>query len=119
MYKRQIKGCKYVYRIEDHKDRHQNFNPVKTAFLLDVYPMNRSNFEFAVRSIYQERSKDIDLIMYVGDLDFVPVSLIKIPHRFEPKHFHFTCNLIDKSYFDDTLYDIKNWDVNLSSYDLV
>lgn len=54
-----------------------------------------------------------------GDLDFVPVSLIKIPHRFEPKHFHFTCNLIDKSYFDDTLYDIKNWDVNLSSYDLV
>ncbi|MCS3224046.1 hypothetical protein NXV39_00655 [Parabacteroides distasonis] len=116
---RDIKGCKYVYRIEDHKDRHQNFNPVKTAFLLDVYPMNRSNFEFAVRSIYQERSKDIDLIMYVGDLDFVPVSLIKIPHRFEPKHFHFTCNLIDKSYFDDTLYDIKNWDVNLSSYDLV
>ena len=81
--------------------------------------MNRSNFEFAVRSIYQERSKDIDLIMYVGDLDFVPVSLIKIPHIFVSIYFLFTCYLFVISFFDDSLYDLMNWDVNLSSYDLV
>lgn len=110
---------KYIYKVEFHKDRHKKFNPIRTAFLLDVYPMSRSNFEYAVRSIYYEQLGKIDLIMYVGDLDFIPFSLIRIPHQFEPKHFHFTCNLIDKEYFDESLYDIKNWDVNLSNYELL
>lgn len=101
-----------VYKIE-------TYNGVKTAFLLDVYPLSRSAFESAVRYIYRKDRKRVDMIIYVGVLPFTPISLITIPHRFEPKHFNFTCKPLVKDFFDDSLYDIHNWEVNLASYDLL
>jgi hypothetical protein len=47
------------------------------------------------------------------------MSLITMPHKYEPKHFNFTCKVLEKGYLDDSLYDINNWDVNLSNYDLL
>ena len=59
------------------------------------------------------------MIIYVGMLPFTPISLLTVPHRFEPKRFNFTCQPLIEDFFDDSLYDIRNWDVNLSSYDLL
>lgn len=92
---------------------------VRTAFLLDVYPMSKKIFDKVVRCIYNKERRNIDLIMYVGHLPFSPMSLITMPHKFEPKHFNFTCKVLEKGYFDDSIYDINNWDVNLSNYDLL
>lgn len=107
-----LKDSDIVYKIEFH-------NSVNTAFLLDVWPLSRSAFEAAVRYIYSKERKKIDMIIYVGMLPFTPISLLTVPHRFEPKHFNFTCQPLIKDFFDDSLYDIHNWDVNLSSYDLL
>lgn len=103
---------KAVYKI-------MNFKGAEAAFLIDVYPLNRSNFEKSVEYIYKNERKKIDIIIYVGHLPFTPVGLITIPHKFEPKHFYFTCKKMRKDSFDDGLYDIKNWEVNLSNYDLI
>jgi len=107
-----VKGSDIVYKIEF-------YNGVNTAFLLDVWPLSRSAFEAAVRYIYSKERKKIDMIIYVGMLPFTPISLLTVPHRFEPKRFNFTCQPLIEDFFDDSLYDIRNWDVNLSSYDLL
>lgn len=92
---------------------------VRTAFILDVHPMSKKMFDKVVRYIYKTEKRNIDLIMYVGHLPFTPMSLITMPHKYEPKHFNFTCKVLEKGYFDDSIYNINNWDVNLSNYDLL
>ena len=105
-------GEHFVYKIINYKG-------VDTAFLLDVWPLSRTFFERAVRYIYRKERKRIDMILYVGSLPFTPWSLLTVPHRYEPKHFNFTCNPLRNDFFDDSVYDIRNWEVNLSNYDLL
>lgn len=105
-------NAKAHYRVSNHEG-------VRTAFVLDVYPRSKKIFDAMVREIYRRESKKIDLIMYVGHLTFHPNSLIKMPHKIEPKHFNFTCKPLVKDLFDESLYNIDNWDVNLSNYDLI
>ncbi len=92
---------------------------VRTAFLMDVYPLSKKMFDRVVRELYSRERKHIDLIMYVGHLPFTPMSLITMPHKYEPKHFNFTCKPLVNGVFDDSIYNINNWDVNLSNYDLL
>lgn len=101
-----------IYRIKNHEG-------VDTAFLIDVFPLSKKNFDKAVREIYKMENSHIDMILYVGYLPFTPLSMIKMPHKYEPKHFNFTCFPLVKDAFDESLYDINNWDVNLSNYDLI
>jgi len=105
-------GTEAHYRVNIHEG-------VRTAFILDVNPRSKRSFDSVVREVYKRERKSIDLIMYVGHLTFKPMSLIRMPHKIEPKHFNFTCKPLVKDVFDDTLYNIDNWDVNLSNYDLV
>ena len=105
-------GVTARYKIQVHEG-------VKTLFILDVHPMSKKMFDRVVRCIYKKERRFVDLIMYVGHLPFTPLSLITIPHKYEPKHFNFTCKVLEKGYFDDSIYDINNWDVNLSNYDLL
>lgn len=100
------------YKVSKHEG-------VRTAFILDVQPRSNASFDAVVREVYRKEHKSIDLIMYVGYLPFTPMSLIRMPHKYEPKHFNFTCKPLVKDAFDDSLYDISKWDVNLSNYDLV
>lgn len=105
-------GAKAYYKVQEHEG-------VRTAFVLDVYPRSKSQFDAAIREVYRKERKNIDLIMYVGHLNYEPMSLLRMPHKIEPKHFNFTCKPLVKDVFDDSLYKIENWDVNLSNYDLV
>jgi hypothetical protein len=103
---------KIVYRIKKH-------NGLNTAFILDVYPLNKKYFDEGVRFIFYKEKNEIDLIMYVGYLHFKPLSMIKIPRKIEPKKFHFTLTSLDKDLKLFPLNKIGNWDINLSSFDLV
>ena len=96
-----------------------NYNGVMTAFILDVHPLSKRAFDAVIRKIYSIEGGAVDMLMYVGYLPFRPYSLIKMPHKLEPKHFNFTCKPLKKDIFDDSLFEIGNWDVNLSNYDLL
>lgn len=115
-------GGDYKHIIKDNIEVHyrvQNHDDVKTAFILDVYPISKYAFNKAIREVYRAEKANISLIMYVGNLPFSPLNLVKMPRKWEPKHFNFTCKPLIKGYFDDSIYDINNWSVNLSNYDLL
>ena len=107
------KGIHGVYRVMDYEG-------IKTAFLLDVYPLSKKNFDWTVRTIYKHCStQSLDMIMYVGHLPFTPMTLIKVPEKLEPKKFHFVGTIFDHDLIDERIFDIENWEVSLADYDLV
>lgn len=113
------------YHVVDKDNLHfawkiREYESVRCAFLFDVYPLCKKNMDAAVRYVFKEGKKDFDMLMYVGHLDFIPRSLIKVPVRFEPKTFHFVGALLDKATdAPNGLFDVNNWEVDLASYDLV
>lgn len=97
-----------------------SFEGIDAAFLMDVYPMSKYNFDKAVRIAYKDCVDRVGLLLYVGCLPFNPCSMIKVPMRFAPKNFHFVAKILDKtSLSKDMVYNGNNWDVNLASYDLL
>lgn len=108
----EVAGVQAYYKIQIQ-------NGLKTLFVLDVWPIYKRGFDMIIRTIYKKERKAIDMILYVGHLPFTPLSLITMPHKYEPKHFNFTCKPLIKDFFDESIYDIDNWDVNLSNYDLL
>lgn len=107
-----IKEDGFVYKI-------MNFDGYRTAFLIDVYEKSAKNYCRAVKKMLKDEGKNFDILLYPGYLPFGVNGMIKIPHRFEPKHFPLVCKLFNKNYQCNELWDIKNWDTNLSNYDLI
>ena len=97
-----------------------DFEGVRAAFLMDVYPMSAKNFNKAVQAMFSSEKGNVGLFLYVGNLPFVPMSMVKIPLKYAPKNFNFVAQVLDKSSVDaDIVFNMENWDANLSSYDLL
>jgi hypothetical protein len=103
----------FVYKIKNHEG-------IDTAFLIDIHPMSKRNFDKAVRMMYIRSRKLFEIALYIGNLNFSPLSMIKLPKKLEPKTFHFTGKILDTSLIDSDVFStLKYWDVNLSNYDLL
>ena len=97
-----------------------NFDGTDAAFLMDVYPMSKYNFDKAVRIAYNDSADKVGLLLYVGYLPFSPSSMLKVPKKYAPKKFHFVAKILDKQALTkEQVYNGYNWDVNLASYDLL
>ena len=97
-----------------------NFDNVKAAFLMDFYPVSSANFNKSVRIMFNAEKDNVGIFLYVGNLPFVTTSMIKIPLKYAPKNFNFVAQILDKKKVQtEDVYDVNNWDVNLSSYDLI
>lgn len=95
------------------------FKGVRAAFLIDVTGKSAKRFNQAVKYIMKHNSKDFDVILYVGNLYFPNSGLIKVPHKIAPKQFNFIIKFFDKTFNNDVVNDIRNWDVNLATYDVI
>ncbi len=103
----------FVYKIMIHEG-------VRSAFLIDVNVKSPRNFNKAVRYILKKHNSEIDILLYIGNLPFNRTGLIKIPRKYEPKNFNFAAKIFDESKIDKSLvFNINNWDVNLSDTDLI
>ncbi len=108
-----LKYGDFHYKIQDHEG-------VRTAFIIDVSPKSPRNFVDAIRFLLKNHAKEFDLVLYPGELPFFVTGMVKLPRKFEPKNFNFTANILDKDVVNpDVIYNIKNWDTNLSNYDLI
>lgn len=108
----EIEGIKVYYKIKVHEG-------IRTAFLIDISEKSPKAFNIAVKHIIRNHGREFDLLLYPGWLNFSNTSMIRIPRKFEPKNFNFTGKALDKKAFDETIWDIRNWDTNLSNYDLI
>lgn len=109
----QLKHGVCHYKIKKHEG-------VRTAFILDVSPKSSRNYVDAVKYLLKHHSKEFDLVLYPGELPFRVSGMIKLPRKMEPKNFNMTGNILDKNILDErVIYNIKNWDTNLSNYDLI
>lgn len=102
----------FVYRIE-------NYEGIRTAFLTDLDKISSFNVSKAVSYIRKCDGENFDLLLYVGFLPCGNLPLVKIPRKLEPKNFNFVGKLLDKTDMDERWFDINNWNVNLSCYDLI
>jgi hypothetical protein len=106
-------GSGFVYKIMEYKD-------VRSAFLIDVFEKSASNFNKAIKYIIKNHRKDFDILLYVGRLPFRWHGLIQLPQKLAPKNFNFTGEILRKGEIDEDLFfNIDNWDINLSNYDLL
>ncbi|GHU56096.1 hypothetical protein FACS189442_4370 [Spirochaetia bacterium] len=108
-----FKGSEFVYKIMDYEG-------IRSAFLIDVFEKSANNFNKAVRYIIKNHYKEYDILLFVGSIHFKNHGLIRVPKRLSPKIFHFTGEILKKDEIDKELFfNLDNWDVNLSNYDLL
>jgi len=106
-----VNNSLFVYKI-DHEEG------LRVAYLLDVYPMNKKALAYSVETIFCNDKNDIDLIGYLGKLHFRPISLLKVPKRMESKAVRMSGKILINSRIDNRIYNIDNWNVNLSNFDV-
>jgi len=108
------KQIKCFYRIVDE-------DGVKTAYLISAKKNNKTSFRalsLGTKSIINQH--EVDLILFVGPLNFFQILFFKVPHKFEPKLLPMTCDILrneDVEKFSDML-DYKNWNFGLFNYDV-
>ena len=101
------------YKITNHEG-------VRTAFIIDIDRKSPRNFNRAVRYLLKNHSKEFDLILYPGWLPFKNTGMIKLPRKLEPKNFNLTGKMLaKKGELPEEIWNIENWDTNLSNYDLI
>lgn len=97
----------------------QEYEGIRTTFLIDVLPKSTRGFNAAVKYIYQHHFDETDLILYVGNINCSGTGLIKIPRKYEPKRFNFMGTALNKNSIPKSIWNINDWDTNLSNYDLI
>lgn len=103
---------RFVYRIE-------SFSGARAAFLLDVQPLEKSVLQRAVKRICKDAGKRIDVIIYIGNLKSAPKNLLRLPSKLEPKKIYMSGKILDPKRIDERVFDLANWNVNLSNYDVI
>lgn len=104
-------GFDFVYKLD-------SFDETPIAYLVDVYPLSKSNLQKSVNFIFNKHYNDIDAILYVGLLDFTPVNMLKVPQKFQPKNVYMSGLVLDET-LDFEVFNKDNWNVNLSNFDVV
>jgi hypothetical protein len=99
----------FVYRIYDEEG-------IKTAYIIDCFPLTKNLITKTVNQIIKETGKEIDLIMYIGKIEQLPLCLLKVPTNKEPRKQPFIGLCLDKTN-DKAFYDIANWNIGLANFD--
>lgn len=92
---------------------------IKTAYLIDFE--NKKNTEKDYKSLIysfdQIKKHNVDLILYIGDINFKQLLLFKIPRMIEPKSLKLIIDVLDNDWNND-LKNPLNWDFGLINFDV-
>jgi hypothetical protein len=106
----------YAYRIviENH---------IKTAYLIDYYRSQSKKKDiksllFSINQIIV--NNDIDLIVFIGQINFIQTMLVKVPFKKEPRHLTMIGDLINSNKISlaNHVFNICNWDFGLFNLDV-
>ena len=91
---------------------------LRLGLLLDVWPLEESVFNQAVSEILR-REPHLHVLAYQGLLPFRPREMFRVPARFEKKAWFLAGRILRDDLVDERIFDIVNWNINLSNGDLV
>jgi len=106
------KNYKLIYKIENSK----KYNNAKIIWIIDVFPLTKINLEKSINELVN-LNQDVDLIVYIGNLDKIPNNLYKVPDNFLKRQSIFSGKILDKSRVQDEVFRMSNWNINLSNFD--
>ena len=114
-YKSIIKGNKrFSYVLVDE-------NGVKTAYLMDFRESLMKNYRILSKAVwYICMNERIDILVFVGTMNFKQFLLTKVPQKFEPKKLPFIYYFLNESSstkFSDMQYS-NSWDISLMNLDV-
>ncbi len=99
-----------------------NEEGVKTCYLIDFYNIHKGCKDGAsLRQAIQRimTTETVDIIVFIGKLNFLQLLLLKVPFRYEPRHLKLMADLLIPENLDTKLlFSIKNWDFGLFNYDV-
>lgn len=106
----------FSYRILNEKG-------LNACYLIDFYNMSSSKKDSI--SLYKAikhilKREQVDIIIFVGKLNFFQFLLPKVPYKSEPKHLNFTADVLIPEKISDPkiLFNINSWDFGLFNYDV-
>jgi len=102
-------NCKANYVI--YKEGNKNI-----VYLIDFYPLTPKNFYLAMSKSAKDAGKNIDGVIYVGHLPFY--SALKLPSFKKTKKVHMSAFILDNNLNNSFMFNIKNWQINLSDFDV-
>jgi hypothetical protein len=91
---------------------------IRTACIMECLPCEPAWLRKVFNIIYRKEQRNIDLIVYIGDLGFPFPNAIMVPRRFEPKKVHFSGEIVDPDAVGPEIFDLKNWHVSFSDFDV-
>lgn len=90
---------------------------LRVAYIVDVLPRRRQ-FIFRAAEAILDTNLDVDVITYVGRLPLTPIFLLRIPHSQIPHRLFMLGFPLKEEFLPTTIFDINQWWLNLSSFDV-
>ena len=99
----------FVYKI-------YNENNIITAYLVECIPMTQVNIALALKKIIKDTKGKIDVILFVGRINYAPFFFIKVPDKYEPRKQPFI-GLSLKTESTKDFFSINSWEISLANFD--
>jgi len=91
---------------------------IRTLYIIDVIPPTPAFLTRAVKQVFEAALGAVDVIIYVGKLPSKPAGLWKVPDSRKPRRIRMTGKTLIPGLVDSSVFDIKNWRVNISDFDV-
>lgn len=90
---------------------------VRTAYIVDLLPFSAGWLRKVFKLINAREKHNIDVIIYIGNNLNSQINLFKVPRKLEPRILKLIAISLSGK-VDDRLYELKNWQFNLSNFDV-
>ena len=95
-----------------------NENNYRVALILDFMPVKAKWLKLAINKLIKIEKDEVDIILYIGRLNFFVPNLIKIPKFKIPISVPLTGEIINPTLIDDRVYNLKFWHINMADFDV-
>jgi hypothetical protein len=93
---------------------------IRTLYIIDVVPLTAASIARAVKQICRTTisASAVDIIIYVGNQPLKPAGLWKVPDYKKPQKIRMTGKILIPDIINSSVFDINNWCVNISDFDV-
>lgn len=105
-------GAQCIYKIYEEE------GGIQTLYIIDVVPLTAASLARAVKQICRTAVDAVDIIIYVGKLPSRPAGLWKVPDSKKPQRIRMTGKILIPDIIDSSVFDMNNWSVNISDFDV-